>query len=182
MMTTGLFVEDCFTLTPKDVGRRFDRIRKLGINSLESRPGVNYWFDDMSEPSFLFLSVDGHEPQKFTWEIIELTFGERAYFHCLCGRRVSKLFLPLHGKEFKCRKCHRLQYQLSSFNKNSIAGKSLYRMNRLHKLANSRAGMSRIFYNGNFTQRFERFLGLCDRAGLDSIVQGANDLKALVNG
>ena len=40
--------------------------------------------------------------------------------------------------------------------------------------------MSRIFYEGKFTKRFERFLGQCERAGFNSIVQGANDLKKLV--
>lgn len=182
IMDTGLFVEDIFVLTPRDVGRRFDRVRKLGINKLERRPDVNYWFDDMSEPSCLFLSVDSCEPQKFAWEIVELTFGYRAYFRCSCGLRVSKLYLPIYSKEFKCRKCHKLQYQLSTFNKNSVAGRSLYRMNRLQKLAESRANMSRIFYNGNYTKKFERFLGLCDRAGFDSIVKDANDLKALIKG
>jgi hypothetical protein len=112
------------------------------------------------------------------WE--DITYGKRAYFICECGHRATKLYLPHNGHEFKCRKCHGLQYQLTTFNRYSVAGRSMYRMNRLHKLSNERAGMSRIFYNGNYTKRFERFLGLCDRAGLDHIVKGANDLKALI--
>ena len=181
-MTTGLFIEDCFALNTRDVGRRPDRIRKLEINKLERRPDVNYWFDDISEPTRLFLSVDGNKPQEFVWETVELTFGERAYFRCVCGHRASKLYLPRNSMQFKCKKCHGLQYQLSSFNRYSIAGRSLYRMNRLQKLAGSRENMGRILYNGNYTKRFERFLSLCDRAGFDSIVQGANDLKTLING
>ena len=40
--------------------------------------------------------------------------------------------------------------------------------------------MSRIFYDGNYTKRFERFLGQCERAGFNTIVDGANALKQLV--
>ena len=181
-MHTRLFIEDCFALNTRDVGRRLDRIRKLEINKLERRPDVNYWFDDISEPTRLFLSVDGNKPQEFVWETVELTFGERAYFVCACGHRASKLYLPRNSMQFKCRKCHNLQYQLTAYNRYSVAGKPLYRMNRLYKLAESRASMGRILYNGNYTKRFERFLVLCDRVGLGSIVQDANDLKTLING
>lgn len=176
-------VEECFTLTPRDVGRRrFGRVRKIGVNILEERDDVSYWFDDIHAPSYLFLSVAGSEPQKLVWEPVELTFGESAYFYCSCGYRATKLYLPPNSTEFKCRKCHKLRYEVTVVNKESIAGKSIYRINRLHKLANNRASMSRIFYNGNFTKRFERFLNQCDRAGFNSIVKGANDLKALIQG
>ncbi len=175
------FVEDCFTLTPRDVGFRLDRTRKLGINKLEGRNDISYWFDDMSNPTRLFVSVGGHEPQEFIWESVELTFGETAYFYCSCGYRARKLYLLPNGYEFKCRKCHNLLYIISSFNKKSVAGRSIYQMNRLQKLANDRAGISRIFYNGEYSRRFNRFLGLCDKAGLESIVNGARDLKALIN-
>ncbi len=181
-MNHQYLVEDCFAITPRDVGRRFDRIRKLGVNNLEYRPGITYWFDNMSEPTCLFISVDGHEPQKFTWEVVEITFGETQFFYCQCGYRAIKLYLLPNGKEFKCRKCHNLRYALSTFNKKSVAGRSIYQMNRLHKLSNSRAGMSKIFHDGNYTKKFERFIKLCDRAGLDSIVTGANDLKTLIQG
>ncbi len=174
-------VEECFALTPKTVCR-FNCVEKSEINSLEHGPGINYWFDDDNGSTCLFVSIGGQEPQKFNWELVLLTFGERAYFYCSCGHRASKLYLPPNGTEFKCRKCHNLKYELSTFNRKSLAGQSLYQANRLLKLANSRANISRIFYNGNFTKRFERFLKLCDRAGLDSVVKGAQDLKALTKG
>lgn len=181
-MDNKYLIEECFHLTPRDVRSRFDHILRIGVNSLKDRPEINFWFEDEDDPTHLFISVDGHEPQDLVWELDELTFGAKAYFHCSCGYRASKLYLPPNGTEFKCRKCHKLKYELSVVNKKSVAGKSIYRINRLHKLANSRASMSRIFYNGQYTKRFERFLRLCERAGLDSIVKGANDLKALVNG
>ena len=174
------FVEYCFAITTRDLLRRYDRIRKLGVNNLERRPGINYWFDNMDEPTAVFLSVDGHEPQEFAWETIEITFGERGYFRCTCDRRASKLYLPPGSTKLLCRACHGLQYRLSSFNSRSVAGQAIYRMNRLQKLVENRSNMSRIFYNGNYSKRFRRFLRLCDRAGLKSIVTGANDLKALI--
>lgn len=175
-------VEDCLTISPGDVSRRFDHMRKMGVSILDGHSNVSYWFDDISRPAFLFVSVDGKEPQKLAWEEIDITFGERNYFYCPCGYRATKLYLPPNGTEFLCRKCHNLRYELTVVNRKSIAGGVIYRMSRLRKLANNRASMSRIFYNGNYTKRFSRFLRLCDRAGLDSIVKGANDLKALIKG
>ena len=181
-MENKYLVENCFILTPRDVGCSFDNIKKLGISSLDNKPEIAYWFDTDKELTYLFISVDGQEPQKFVWELVDIMFGERAYFHCSCGQRVSKLYLPPNSKEFRCRKCYNLKYELSTFNKNSVAGKYLYQANRLLKLANSRADMSRIFYKGGYTKRFETFLRLCDSAGLDSVVKGAQDLKALIHG
>jgi hypothetical protein len=181
-MEKQYFVEECFVLTPRDVGYRIDRVQKIGINILEHRPEIRYWFDEDEEgsPVSLFVSVDEQEPQKLKWEQMEITFGFREYFYCPCGQRSSKLYLLPNGKEFKCRECHHLKYRLSSFNKHSVAGESIYKMDRLQKLANDRASMSRIFYNGHYTKRFERFLKLCDKAGLESIVKGAYDLKTLI--
>lgn len=173
-MNSDLFVEDSRILTPKDVFRSASHTQKKEMND------IDYWLEDVSDPSAVLVSVGGREPQRITLEWEGITFGERAYFRCVCNQRVTKLFLPRKSTEFKCRKCHRLQYQLSSFNRYSTAGRYLYRANRLQKLANSRAGMDRIFYDGQYTKKFERFIGLCDKAGLDDIVRGANALKELV--
>jgi len=180
MQNNKYLVEDCFVLTPRDVGGS-GCIRKIGVNILEHRPDIKYWFDNMDDPTRLFISVDGHKPQEIAWELVELTFGIREYFYCSCGHRAAKLYLSPNGVEFKCRECHKLKYELTLLNRKSVAGGAIYRINRLHKLANDRTAMSRIFYNGGYTKRFERFLGMCDRAGLDSIVKGAKDLKELIN-
>ena len=180
-MENKYLVEECFVLTPKDVGRRWDRIRKLGVNKLEWREDISYWFDNMEDPKWLFVSVNGNEPQQFKWEVVGITFGEKQYFYCECGHRASKLYLPPNGSAFKCAHCHNLRYQLTMFNRNSAAGRSLYKLNRFQKLSASRADMGRILYGGHFSKKFERFLRLCDRAGYDSIVEGANDLKELIS-
>lgn len=171
-MNTDLFVESSFSLTPNDVlqDRHHGRI------------DINYWIGDGAEPSVVFVTIDAKEPQIIGLDWQDITYGKKAYFLCSCGVRVLKLHLPLHGKEFKCRTCHGLHYELTTYNRYSIAGMKLYQLNRLNKLSNNRAGMSRIFYNGEYTKRFERFLGQCERAGFNSIVDGANALKQLVHG
>lgn len=171
-MDTRLFVENSYTLSPTTI-----------ISGLNLRPDITYWpAVDSGDQSNWLVSVGGNEPQALVLEQVAVTFGKRLYFRCSCGRLAAKLYLPEHSHEFLCRQCHGLKYQLSVLNSRSIAGKAIYRMNRMQKLANSRAGIGRIFYNGNFTKRFERFLRQCDHAGYESIVKGANDLKALVAG
>lgn len=181
-METKYLVEECFALTPRDVGWRIDRPRKLGMNILKHRPEISYWFDNMSNPAWLFVSIDSHEPQKLAWETVEITFGEKDFFYCSCGYRAMKLYLLPRGNEFKCRKCHNLRYELTVLNRKSVAGRVIHRANRIQKLADSRMAMGRIFYNGQYTKKFERFLGQCERAGLEDIVKGAKALKELVKG
>lgn len=182
MTTESPFVEDSFALTPRDILRNIERPRRIGTNADDRRADVNYWLDHTGDDFAALISVGKNEPQRVVMEWQEITFGERAYFRCACGLRASKLHLPLGGNEFKCRKCHKLQYQLTHINRHSVAGRALYRVNRLQKLLDQRASMGRILYKGNYSDRFERFLRMCDRAGFDSIVQGANDLKALIKG
>ena len=168
---TNSFVEDCFAISPNDILQ----------NRYNGRTDISYWpEDDSADPATVFVSMADKGPQQLDLEWEAITFGKRAYFLCSCGHRSAKLYLPLHSHEFKCRECHKLQYRLSSFNRNSVACRAIYRMNRLQKLTDSRANMSRILYDGKFSKRFESFLRLCDRAGLDSIVKGANDLRILI--
>lgn len=162
-------VEECFVLTPRDVGRRNDRVRKIGGNALERRADISYWFDNMDEPTRLFVCIAGHKPQSFAWEEVEITFGDTAYFYCACGYRAAKLYLPPNESEFKCRKCHGLRYEITTINRASASGRALYRLNRMIKLANSREKIN-VFYNGDFTKGFKRFLTLSERAGF-----GGND-------
>ena len=169
MSRESSFVEDSFSIRPKDL-----------LAETLVKPGISYWYEDPEDWSVWSISVNGSDPQEVKIEWEPITYGERAYFRCECGHRATKLYLPPNGHEFKCRSCHDLRYQLTTFNRYSVAGRKIYQANRLNKLSNNRAGMSRIFYNGNYTKRFERFLGQCDRAGFSAIVDGANALKKLV--
>lgn len=179
-MNTELIVEDAFSISPKDILKNVHPMRKINSKANINRFDISYWMDDSPDAPGVFISAGGKEPQRFDLEWTRITYGQRAYFRCSCGSRVSKLYLPIRGNLFGCRKCHKLQYFLTTLNKNSVAGMKLYKMNRLQKLSNSRANMSRILYNGNFSKRFERFLRLCGRAGFDNVINSANDLRALI--
>ena len=178
------FVENCFVLRSKVILDNLDDVMQMG-NFLYKQPlpGVDYFLDDFSsDNAIVMVSIEKKKPQKIEIEFVDLTYGQTGYFRCECGKRVSKLYLPPQGTKFACRSCHGLRYRLSTLNRNSIAGKSIYQIERINKLSSSRAGMDRIFYNGEYTKRFNRFLKQCEKAGLDSIVKGARDLKALIYG
>ncbi|MSU60404.1 MAG: hypothetical protein EXS52_00615 [Candidatus Staskawiczbacteria bacterium] len=181
-MDTKSFIEDTFSISTKDVlqDKLYSKINNAGAG--KGHPAISYWLQDATDPLSITLSVNGGEPQGLNFEWVNLTYGIRAYFLCSCGVRVGKLYVPIGGTELKCRKCYHLQYFLTTFNKNSVAGMQIYKMNRLQKLADSRANMGRILYDGEYTKRFKRFIGLCDKAGFNSAVEGANHLMALIKG
>jgi len=181
-MNTELLIENTFSISPRDILQNLHYIQRSGFEENKGRPNINCWLEDPADTSKVFISASGRDPQMLNLEWVDITYGKRAYFQCSCGLRVSKLYLPIHGNLFKCRKCYKLQYFLTTFNKNSIAGINLYKMNRFQKLADSRANMGRILYKGEYTGRFKRFLGLCDKAGFNTVVQGANDLMTLIKG
>ena len=178
---TKYFIEDAITLTPKNLLNGNVYNKKSGIDTANMFPFINYWMETEEDPSVWMISVNNKEPQRVAIEWETITYGERAYFRCSCDHRASKLYLPPNGNEFKCKNCHKMVYQLTTFNRNSVAGKTLYKMNRMHKLAEKRASMGRVLYKGIYTKKFERFLGLCNKAGYTSIVKGAEQLRELIN-
>lgn len=169
---TKNFIEDATTITAKN----------LLNNNTDSNVQLNYWMENEGDTSVWWISINGNEPHRLTLEWEAVTYGDRAYLCCpSCERRGSKLYLPTNGNQFKCKDCHNMIYRLQTFNKNSVAGKMLYKMNRMQKLADKRATMGRILYNGIYTKKYERFLTLCDKAGYTSIVKGAEQLRELIN-
>ena len=175
-------MEDCFSLSPRDalVGIRIDKM--IGKKTSGNKPSdLNLWFeDDQNDPNIVHVSVNGQEPQKLALEYIDITFGPVAYFICNCGRRVARMYLVSNSTELKCRLCHNLRYRLSTLNPNSVAGKAIYRLDRVNKLIETRENMSRIFYRGQYTKRMNRFLTLCNKVGLDSVVNDAKSLLEVV--
>ena len=119
-MNTELIVEDNFSISSKDILQ--SRVYMTENNTFKSHPNFTYWTEGSPDVSEVLISVEGEEPQSFDFEWVNITFGKRPYFQCSCGLRVSRLYILTDGKEFKCRKCHKLQYFLTTFNKNSIAG------------------------------------------------------------
>ena len=151
-----------------------------GTKTATAKLDIDCWLDDPSDPDILCISVAGQEPQTFTLEWIESTFGKRAYFNCGCGHRSAKLYLPPNGTQFSCRRCHNLKYRLSNLNRKSIVGQKIYKFERMNKLAYTRSNISRIFYKGQYTKRFNRFLKLCSDAGLNNVVDDARSLLEIV--
>jgi hypothetical protein len=45
---------------------------------------------------------------------VRLTYGDRYFFRCDCGRRCAKVYLPPGESFFKCRACYRLTYSSSN--------------------------------------------------------------------
>ena len=101
---------------------------------------------------------------------------------CDCERLVAKLYLPPGAKEFKCRHCYKLVYELQSFSRNSKLGQLKYKTNRAIKLINTRENMRSIFYDGKYTQRANRFFRLSEMAGFKSNSDDARDLLSAING
>lgn len=67
--------------------------------------GISVWAVD--------LLVDGKAVhQQFCLESKPMPWGGgvKFFFHCGCGRRCAKLYLPSGGDQFACRSCHRLLY------------------------------------------------------------------------
>lgn len=174
-------VEDCFVLKPKDAlsGTKIDKIIGRRTNNRPSE--LDIWFEeDSNDTNLIYVSVNGQEPQKLVLEYIYITYGEVVYFNCVCGRRMAKLYLIPNSNEFKCRICHKLKYRSSLINSKSISGSAIHKFARINKIMEMRESISRIFYNGHFTKRYNRFLGLCDKAGLNDVIDGAQNLLKVV--
>lgn len=177
-MNNAYYVENCLVIIPKNVFRILKR--KDGTKTDTKCPDIDCWLDNPNDPDIVCVSVKGNEPQKIVLEWVDINFGQVAYFQCNCGYRASKLYLPPNGTQYKCRKCYKLKYLISSLNSKSIAGQALHKFNRMNKLIETRSNINHIFYKGQYTRRFNRFLRLCKDAGLDSVVEDAQSLLNVV--
>ncbi len=177
-------IENCFELSPTIVNRNYKRFRKIDAPIDERRPDINYyWNEEDGDGTSLFVTVGTSDEQKISLEEVELPFTRREYFLCpKCQKRVYKIFLLPNGHEFSCRRCHSLRYTLTTINRKTPHGKVLYQLNRLDKLSRQRMNIRTPIYRGQYTQKFQRFLRMCDRAGLHSVVEDARGLmEALKN-
>lgn len=181
-------VESCFRLDMKLLKKDLSRARerKSGITGFINIPQgslkavADYSIEYGAENDYLVIAY-GEEEQRIKLAESELHFGPRSWFVCDCDRRVAKLYLPPNSKHFKCRRCHGLSYELTTFNKKSKAGLLFYRTNRIIKMMNLREGIRSTLYKGVPTQRFSRFLTLSDKAGMDSIRKDAEKLLEAIS-
>ncbi len=153
-----------------------EECKSISVGSIKK--DLRFEYKDGDE--FLFFYHGEGLSQQILIAEQSITFGIRRYFVCECGAQVNKLFLPTGKKEYKCRNCYKLRYELTTINPRSIHGKLLYRTNRIIKLTNKRTELNRIFYRGRYTKRFNRFLHLCDRAGLVEVLDNAAKLSSAV--
>lgn len=171
MNNVTYFVEECNTITPKEVVS----IATSTIGK-KNRTDIDCWFEN-EDKNIISVSINGKEPQMITLEFMEIHYGQMTYFNCgKCRSRSAKLYLPPRGTEFRCRGCNNLKYRLSAINSKSIAGMAIYRTIKTNKIIDARATMSRIMYRGQYTHRFNRFLKKCKSVGLHEVVNNAQAL------
>jgi hypothetical protein len=187
-MDTFKLVEGCPNLNINFIKEDLLRYKKNGgdvsgianIGYDNNIKTCNYWFDSGDDMEYLMISFNGSEPQKIKISEQELSFGTRHYFVCDCGRQACRLFMPDGKTKLRCRSCYGLNYELSMINRNSIHGRLLYVTNRKLKLINKQITLNRIFYMGRYTQRYVRFLKLCQQAGLNNVIENAKELMEAV--
>lgn len=178
-----ILVESCFHLGTKLLKKdlRLAREHKAGAEGFinisfgNTKSVADYYIEYSPEYDYLVIQY-GEGEQRIKLAESELHLGARSWFICDCGCRVGKLYLPPHAKEFKCRRCHGLVYELTTFNRSSKLGQFGYMVNRRLKLINMRENMRSILYDGKPTQCFDRFLRLSDKAGLGGVVEDARNL------
>lgn len=125
---------------------------------------ISYWVDLNSEPIALDLTFTKNlfnfEPgvsQKIDLCVQELSMGTRWFFICQgCGKRRGVLYMAKGFHSFSCRDCQNLIYESSRLNRRAMRGLGYYIVRR-QLLAEKRAKIDRVFYNGKKTKRFERF-------------------------
>lgn len=148
----------------------------LSYNGKPTALDYSVEYDD--DNSYLVINFT-EIPQKILLSEHELTFGTRTYLTCKCGDRTNALYL--NKAIFACRKCHKLQYESTTINRNSRHGKFLYQQRIVMKLMIMRESMGRIFYKSKYSKPFNRWLKLCTRSGLTKEVLDAQKLMADIN-
>lgn len=143
------------------------------------RPSVlEYSIEHKDDNSYLVIEF-ATKSQRILLSEQKLTFGTRAYLTCKCGDKTTALYL---SKDiFACRKCHKLQYESTTINRNSRHGKFLYQQSRVLRLMEMRESIGRIFYRAKYSKRFKRWLELCSRAGMMKEVLDAQRLMGDIN-
>lgn len=183
-----ILVENSFALSTHLLKNDLRRTRehKNGVEGLinisyENIQSVaDYYIEYGTEYDYLVIEYDEKE-QRIKLAESELHFGPRSWFICDCDRLVSKLYLPPHTTQFKCRHCYNLCYQSTRISRNSKHGKFLYKQSKMLKLIDIRESIGRVFYRSQYTRRFKRWLRLCDEAGLVAERKDADNLMSGIN-
>jgi len=128
--TTRLTVEQC------PIHLSAPALRRLGVFRISCGSGELTWRYEGSGPTLASLSYEIKTDERGSrtllihpriigvnprWIVIAHSIplpttlphfgGERYWFHCDCGERVGRLFLPEGRQEFQCRDCLNLAYR-----------------------------------------------------------------------
>lgn len=152
-------VEECLSITPSQALKKF----KLEEGSKK----LDVW-------------LSGVKFQTIELEQLPITYGQMWYFNCGCGYRALKLYMTPDSDGYGCRTCKGLKYRISSINSSSVAGRAIHRLQKIEKVSMMRSNIGRVFYRGQYTEKYMRFLDQCARLGLKDAVRDAEKLKYIV--
>ena len=84
--------------------------------------------------------------------------GERFWFKCPCGKRVSALYLK--NKRFACRHCHKLSYSSKNENRRHRIFSSFYVIDIEDKMDEIQQKMTTPYYKDKPTRKMKRLMKL----------------------
>ncbi len=138
-------VEQCNTITVRDFRKELKHPAIMNDSRMIARLEIHF----AATRQHMITKETTEISQKLWFRRTRTCFnGFRAWFSCpSCNQNAYKLYLPIFEKEFKCRKCHDLDYELhlegKSKNypiikyrkaKEKLATDRIYRGNKLSKL------------------------------------------------
>ena len=130
-----------------------------------------------NEDKYLVINL-GSEPQRIPLYERILSFGTMTGFVCDCGRKCNTLYLS--GDSFACRRCKLLRYESTRINTKSDYGYMLNMYAKRIELMEMRKNIKRVFYRGQFTKKYLRYIALCIKYHVYDEVDAAEKTKKLL--
>lgn len=181
------FNKDLFALT---TGELKEALKKARNNEPVEEEPLNFIGND-GRPSALHYSIEygwnddkylviylGPEPQKILLHERPLTYGVRTEFVCGCGRKCNTLYLS--ADYFSCRKCKLLRYESTRVNKNSDHAYMRWIYGKRMELMEMKASIKRIFYKGQYTKKYLRYISLCIKYHAYDEVEASKEVTELL--
>lgn len=174
--------EDVFALTTKLLKKALimakygDFVKDEPLNFRREGKGdaLHYSIEQFPDgKDYLVLNYNG-ERQSVLLSYRDLKYGRMAYLTCPCGVITRALYLK--GSYFACRRCQKLHYRTTTINTTSDFGYLASQNEKRLRLMDLRESINRIFYRGDYTKKFKRYLELCRRLGLNKEVVSAQKL------
>ena len=164
-------VEDSFILELGHFPKRFLHTTEKTTGSFElikRQAVVNISYTIIPERNNPFIELRFKKgwksiKQDIYYDFDSVNFGlVRPYLLCSCGYRANKLYMHLDDKEFTCRGCKNLQYELTTINRKVLGNELFYRANRLLKLSDIE-NHKYITYDNMLTRRAKSFITMYNK-------------------